>query len=75
VLITSPRFTSYDAAVLLCGGVPVPVPTYERDDFALMPEEIEARITGRSKVLVLVTPNNPTGAVTPPDVVRQIAGW
>jgi aspartate/methionine/tyrosine aminotransferase len=73
VLITSPRFTSYDAAVLLCGGVPVPVPTYERDDFALMPAQIEARITSRSKVLVLVTPNNPTGAVTPPDVVRQIA--
>lgn len=72
VLITSPRFTSYDTAVQLCGGVPVPVPTYEADDFALTPEAIEARITQRSKLLVLVTPNNPTGAVTPPDVIRQI---
>ena len=73
VLITSPRFTTYDTAVALCGGVPVPVPTYERDDFALMPAEIEARITPRTKALVLVTPNNPTAAVTPPEVIRQIA--
>lgn len=73
VLITSPRFTTYDTAVELCGGVPVPVPTFEQDDFALMPSEIEARITERSKVLVLVSPNNPTGAVTPPKVIREIA--
>jgi len=73
VLITSPRFTTYDTAVHLCGGTPVPVATYERDDFALMPGEIEARITDRTKLLVLVSPNNPTGAVTPPEVIRQIA--
>lgn len=73
VLITSPRFTTYDTAVTMCGGVPVPVPTYEADDFALMPAEIEKRITAKSKVLVLVTPNNPTGAVTPPAVIREIA--
>ena len=41
VLITSPRFTTYDQAVVMCGGVPVPVPTYEVDDFALMPAQIE----------------------------------
>jgi len=73
VLITSPRFTTYDTAVSMCGGVPIPVETYEKDDFALMPTEIEQHITEKTKVLVLVTPNNPTGAVTPPDVVRQIA--
>ena len=73
VLITSPRFTSYDMAVHMCGGTAVPVPTFEADDFALMPKEIEARIGPRSKILVLVSPNNPTGAVTPPSVIRQIA--
>ena len=73
VLIPSPRFTSYDTAVELCGGTCVPVPTYEKDDFALMPAEIEKRITPRTKVLVLVTPNNPTGAVTPPQTIREIA--
>jgi aspartate/methionine/tyrosine aminotransferase len=73
VLITSPRFTTYDTAVEMCGGKAVPVPTYEKDDFALMPAEIEARITERTKVLVLVSPNNPTGAVTPPEVIKEIA--
>jgi len=73
VLITSPRFTTYDTAAHLCGGVPVPVPTYERDDFALDPAEIERRITPRTRMFVLVSPNNPTGAVTPPGTIRAIA--
>jgi aspartate/methionine/tyrosine aminotransferase len=73
VLITSPRFTTYDTAVRLCGGTPVPVPTWERDDFALDVTEIEARITDRTRMFVLVSPNNPTGAVTPPDAIRAIA--
>jgi aminotransferase len=73
VLLPTPRFTTYDSAVELCGGVPVPVPTNEADDFAMVPAEIEARITERTKVLVLVTPNNPTGAVTPPAMIREIA--
>lgn len=73
VLITSPRFTTYDTAVQLCGGVPVPVPTYQKDDFALDVAEIEKRITDKTRMFVLVSPNNPTGAVTPPDVIRKIA--
>ncbi|SHI66226.1 pyridoxal phosphate-dependent aminotransferase [Wenxinia saemankumensis] len=73
VLITSPRFTTYDTAVHLCGGTPIPVPTHLKDDFALDPAEIEARITDRTRMFVLVSPNNPTGAVTPPDVIRRIA--
>lgn len=73
VLLPSPRFTSYDSAITLCGGVVVPVETREEEDFALTPDAIEACITPRSKVLVLVTPNNPTGAVTPPEMIREIA--
>jgi len=73
VLITSPRFTTYDTAVHLCGGIPVPVPTHEKDDFALDVAEIEKRITPRTRMFVMVSPNNPTGAVTPPAVIRQIA--
>lgn len=73
VLITSPRFTTYDTAVHLCGGVPVPVPTFQKDDFALDVDEIEKRITPRTRMFVMVSPNNPTGAVTPPEVIRKIA--
>jgi len=73
VLITSPRFTTYDTAVRLCGGTPVPVPTFENDDFALDVAEIEKRITPLTRMFVLVSPNNPTGAVTPPEKIRAIA--
>ena len=73
VMITSPRFMTYDTAVGFAGGVPVPVPTFEKDDFALDIVEIEKRITPKTRMFVLVSPNNPTGAVTPPDVIRKIA--
>ena len=73
VLITSPRFTTYDTAVHMCGGVPIPVPTYQKDDFALDVAEIEKRITPKTRMFVMVSPNNPTGAVTPPDMIHKIA--
>lgn len=73
VLITSPRFMTYDTAVNFAGGVPVPVPTFQKDDFALDIAEIEKRITPKTRMFVLVSPNNPTGAVTPPEVIRKIA--
>ena len=73
VLLTSPRFTTYDLAVRLCDAKPIPVPTFEKNDFALMPEEISKRITSKTKILVLVSPNNPTGAVTPPEKIIEIA--
>lgn len=73
VLMPAPRFTSYDTAVALCGGVVVDVPTRQEDDFALVPDAVAARITPRTRAIVLVSPNNPTGAVTPPAMVREIA--
>ncbi|MDF2797847.1 MAG: pyridoxal phosphate-dependent aminotransferase [Devosia sp.] len=73
VMITSPRFMTYDTAVGFAGGIPVPVPTFQKDDFALDIAEIEKRITPKTRMFVLVSPNNPTGAVTPPAVIRQIA--
>jgi len=73
VLLPTPRFMTYDHAVEMCGGVPVAVPSNEATDFAMIPAEIEKCITPRTKVLVLVTPGNPTGAVTPPAMIREIA--
>lgn len=73
VLLPAPRFTSYDTAVEMCGGRVVEIPTEESTDYALLPAEIEKRIGPRTKVLVLITPNNPTGAVTPPAMIREIA--
>ena len=73
VLIPAPRFTSYDSAVRMCGGVPVDIPTEQASDYALLPAEIEKRVTSRTKAIILISPNNPTGAVTPPEHVKAIA--
>ena len=73
VLITSPRFTTYDLNVRMCNAKPIPIPTYEKNNFSLMPEIIENKINERTKVIVLVSPNNPTGAVTPPENIKKIA--
>ncbi|MFN8925477.1 MAG: pyridoxal phosphate-dependent aminotransferase [Rhodospirillales bacterium] len=73
VLLPAPRFTSYDTAIQMCGGTVVEVPTVQETDYALLPSEIEKRIGPKTKALVLITPNNPTGAVTPPDMIKEIA--
>ena len=73
VLITSPRFTTYDLTVRMCNAIPVPIPTYEKNNFSLMPDIIEQKITNKTKLIVLVSPNNPTGAVTPPENIKKIA--
>jgi aminotransferase len=73
IILPAPRFTSYDTAIQMLDGVVVPVQTREEDGFALRPDAVEAAITDRTKAVVVVTPNNPTGAVTPPDAIRAIA--
>ena len=73
VLITSPRFTTYDLNVRMCNAKPIPIPTYEKNNFSLMPNIIEEKINDKTKLIVLVSPNNPTGAVTPPENIKKIA--
>lgn len=73
VLMGHPRFTNYDKAINLCHARVRSVPTREENDFVLQPEDVEARITPRTRLLVLVSPDNPTGAVTPPATVEALA--
>jgi aminotransferase len=71
VIMPDPRYTSYDEAITLAGGNIVLVPTTEKDAFDLDPDEVEKRLTPASKVLLLVSPSNPTaGIVTPPNIRR-----
>ncbi len=63
VIVPSPYWVSYPEQVRLVGGVPVPVATQEATGFDLDPERIRAAVTPRTKIVVLNSPNNPTGAV------------
>lgn len=73
VLVPDPSYVAYAPGVLFAGGVPVSVPTYEEDDFRLMPESIAPLLTSRVKALILPYPNNPTGAVMGRDDLQAIA--
>jgi aminotransferase len=73
VIVPTPCFVSYQAEVILAGGVPVEVPTYVEDSFQVNPELLEKAITPRTKAILLGYPNNPTGAVYTRDVLVEIA--
>jgi len=62
ILIPTPCYVPYSPIASLEGGKPVHVETYAKDRFKLTAEALEAKVTPRSKVLVLCYPNNPTGA-------------
>jgi aspartate aminotransferase len=72
VIIPAPYWVSYPAQVQLAGGVTVPVMTRPEDGFIPDPEEVQRAITPRTKVILLNSPSNPTGAVFPPEIVKAI---
>jgi aminotransferase len=63
VIMTDPHYVAYDAAVILAEGVPVVVPTYPKNNFAVEAKDIEAKITKKTKAILIGFPSNPTGAV------------
>lgn len=63
VLIPQPSYVSYEPCAVLADAVPAIINLKNENQFRLMPEELEAAITPRSKILVLPFPNNPTGGI------------
>ncbi len=73
VIMADPCYVAYDSCVILAGGTPIKVPTYEKDNFELSAADIGARITDRTKAILLGYPANPTGAVMGRDKLSEIA--
>ena len=73
VLYHEPCYVSYNPSVVLCHGVPVAVPTRAEDGFRVTAEAIAARITPRSRVLMLNFPTNPTGGTQTREELEKIA--
>ncbi len=63
VLIPQPSYVSYEPCVVMADGKPVVIELKEENRFRLTPQELEAAITPRTKILVMPFPNNPTGAI------------
>ena len=75
VLLQAPYWTTYPEAIRLAGGVPVIVETDETSGYLATVEQLEAARTARTKVVVFVSPSNPTGAVYSPAAVEAIGRW
>ncbi len=73
VLIPEPCFVCYKPCTLLAGGTPVTIRTKEENNFRLMPEELRAAITDKTKLLILPYPNNPTGGIMSYEDLEAIA--
>ena len=75
VLLPSPYWTTYPEAIALAGGTTVVVPTDDTTGFRASVDQLEAARTDRTKVLLFVSPSNPTGAVYARQQIEEIGRW
>jgi aspartate/methionine/tyrosine aminotransferase len=75
VICPAPYWTTYPEAITLAGGVPVIVDTDDTAGFKVTVDQLEAARTPRTKVLLFVSPDNPSGSIYTPDEVAAIARW
>jgi len=73
VVHPDPSFVAYNSCILLAEGVPVPVPTYEENDFEISAADIEKLITPKTRGILIGFPSNPTGAVMTRSKLLEIA--
>jgi len=73
VIMPDPHYVSYDACVILAGGTPIMVPTSEENNFELNAADIEARVTNKTKAILIGYPSNPTGAVMSKEKLLRLA--
>ncbi len=73
VLYPNPGFPIYESMIEFVGGVPVPMQLHESSAFNVDIDEIEARITDRTKLMIVNSPNNPCGSVIPKEDLQRLA--
>mmetsp|Transcript_49187 Transcript_49187/g.96145 ORF Transcript_49187/g.96145 Transcript_49187/m.96145 type:complete len:462 (-) Transcript_49187:1587-2972(-) len=74
VIVPAPYWPSYPEMVRMTGAEPVVVDTTIDEGYIMSPEALEGAITGKTRVLLLCNPSNPTGAVYSPDALQSLAG-
>jgi len=73
VVYPNPGFPIYESCINFVGGVPVPIPLVEETGFGIDLAELERRVSRKTKLLVINSPQNPTGGVLAPDEIGRIA--
>lgn len=72
VLVPDPGFPTYLSAIKMCGAVPVPYPLRSENAFQMRAEDIEPLITDKTRLLIINSPQNPTGAITRQKELKEI---
>ncbi|MGO1181795.1 MAG: pyridoxal phosphate-dependent aminotransferase [Micrococcaceae bacterium] len=75
VLVPAPYWTTYPEAIRLAGGVPVEVFAGAESEYKVSVEQLDAAVTEKTKVLLFVSPSNPTGAVYTPEETAAVGQW
>jgi aspartate/methionine/tyrosine aminotransferase len=73
VIYPNPGFPIYESVIRFVGATPVPIPLREERDFSLDVDELRRLVTPRTRLMIINTPQNPTGGVLPPEELRAIA--
>ena len=73
VIYPNPGFPIYESMIRFSGGVPVPIPLIEERGFSFDLDTLHKRLSPKTKLLILNSPQNPTGGLIPPDDIRRIA--
>ncbi len=73
VIVPDPCYVSYSPCVTLAGGTPIMAPTREKNNFELSAADIEARVSDKTKAILIGYPSNPTGAVMSKEKLAKIA--
>lgn len=73
VIVPDPGFPSYYSAIKFCDAVPVRVQLKEENEFRMNPEDVRKKITERTRLIILNSPQNPTGAVMKPEEIDKMA--
>jgi len=73
VIIADPTYLEYTRLTKLAGGNPIAVPVKEENEFRINPEDVEKKITSRTKIIILISPDNPTGSALRKNDLEEIA--
>lgn len=72
VIVPDPGFSTYYSTIKMCGANAVRIPLLEKNQFRMSPEDIEAAITEKTRLIIINSPNNPTGSVMTLNEIRLV---